>query len=263
MKRERKVLRKVICLIVLATSLLSVGMTVSAAKKSANPKLSETKVTLTVGKTYSLSIKNVGNKKVNWSTTKKSVASIKKISKTKVKITAKAKGMTYVKANIGKRTYKCKVMVTNPSASKVKKAYDTFVNNTFYNGSYMYPGYDLFDINKDGVKELIVTYMSGVRAGYQMFTYKNGKVIKMHKGDYHGGCGISRVKGTKYICISQSSGAADTSETCYKIKGTKLVKVCHYRFLGDSTGKVQYYKDGKKISKTEYDAFMKKLISIN
>ena len=48
----------------------------------------------------------------------------------------------------------------------------------------------LYDINKDGKKEMIAQYESGVRCAYQIFACKNGKVRKLHKGEFFGAGGI-------------------------------------------------------------------------
>ena len=81
--------------------------TVSAAKI----KLSKTKITLTQGKKYRLKVKGT-KKKVKWSSTKKSVATVNK----KGVVTAKKKGTAYIKAKVGKKTYKCKVTVKSKKA---------------------------------------------------------------------------------------------------------------------------------------------------
>ena len=90
----------VMCLAVDTTS-------VSAAKI----KLNKTKLTLTQGKKYRLKIKGT-KKKVKWSSTKKSVATVNK----KGVVTAKKKGTAYIKAKVGKKTYKCKVTVKSKKA---------------------------------------------------------------------------------------------------------------------------------------------------
>lgn len=81
--------------------------TVSAAKN----KLSKTKITLTKGKKYRLKVKGT-KKKVKWSSTKKSVATVNK----KGVVTAKKKGTAYIKAKVGKKTYKCKITVKSKKA---------------------------------------------------------------------------------------------------------------------------------------------------
>ena len=91
----------VMCLAVDTTS-------VSAAKI----KLNKTKLTLTQGKKYRLRVKGT-RKKVKWTSTKKSVATVNK----KGVVTAKKKGTAYIKAKVGKKTYKCKVIVNRKKTS--------------------------------------------------------------------------------------------------------------------------------------------------
>lgn len=91
----------VMCLAVDTTS-------VSAAKI----KLNKTKLTLTQGKKYRLRVKGT-RKKVKWTSTKKSVATVNK----KGIVTAKKKGTAYIKAKVGKKTYKCKVIVNRKKTS--------------------------------------------------------------------------------------------------------------------------------------------------
>lgn len=71
-----------------------------------NVKLNKTKLTLTVGESKTLKLKN-NKKKVKWTSTKKAVATVSK----KGKVTAKKKGTATIKAKVGKKTYTCKVTV--------------------------------------------------------------------------------------------------------------------------------------------------------
>ena len=113
MRNGKKSLKKASVLLttfLLVVMCLAVDTTsVSAAKI----KLNKTKLTLTQGKKYRLKIKGT-KKKVKWSSTKKSVATVNK----KGVVTAKKKGTAYIKAKVGKKTYKCKVTV--------KSTYNTF-----------------------------------------------------------------------------------------------------------------------------------------
>ena len=82
---------------------------VEAASKS-KVKLSKSSVSLQVGKNYTVKLNGAGSKKVKWSVSKKSIATIKG-SGSSCKITAKKAGTTYVTAKLGKKKYKCKVKV--------------------------------------------------------------------------------------------------------------------------------------------------------
>lgn len=75
-----------------------------AAKKK--PKLNKTKLSLYVGKTAVLKVKN-NKKKVKWSTSKKSVAAVSK----KGKVTAKKKGTVKITARVAKKKLTCRVTV--------------------------------------------------------------------------------------------------------------------------------------------------------
>lgn len=92
--------------LVLALAATLAGQAPLQAKKKKKPKLSKTKLTLYVGKTAKLKVKN-NKKKVKWSSSKKSVATVSK----KGKVKAKKKGKATITAKIGKKKLKCKVTV--------------------------------------------------------------------------------------------------------------------------------------------------------
>lgn len=87
------------------------GSTAGAAKKA---KISNSKLTLEVGQTRKLSVKNLTkkqSKKVKWSSNPKKIAQVSRTGK----VTAKKKGVAKVIAKIGKKKYTCKVTVTEKS----------------------------------------------------------------------------------------------------------------------------------------------------
>ena len=86
------------------------------AEAAAAVKLSVTKKTLNVGKSFTLKLKNASGK-VTWKSSKKSVATV--TSKGKVK--AVAAGTATITATNKKKTYKCRVTVKDPSAMKSVK----------------------------------------------------------------------------------------------------------------------------------------------
>lgn len=102
-------------LIMLFVLLIGFGSVPATAYGAAAPKLNKTSVTLTVGKTTQLKVKNT-KKKVKWSTTKKSVCTVTN----KGLVKAKKKGTAYVKAKVGTKTLKCKVTVK--AATKTVKS---------------------------------------------------------------------------------------------------------------------------------------------
>lgn len=141
MKRIRKTLFSMIVCMILAVPVCEVNIadnisTVNAASKVG---INKKKVTLYVGKTLSLKV-NGTSKKVKWSSSKKSVATVS----SKGKVTAKKAGKATITAKIGKKKYKCVVTVNsifgnNPKSVTVedfKKIYimtnldDVLLSNT-------------------------------------------------------------------------------------------------------------------------------------
>lgn len=112
-KTSRIFLSGVLSLALVTASAVTAPSEVSAAKKI---KLSVKKVTVKVGKTKKVSVKNAKGRKIKWSIKKKSIASIKKRGKYAVKVRGKKKGNTKLicKIKVGKKwkTLKCKVKVT-------------------------------------------------------------------------------------------------------------------------------------------------------
>lgn len=82
--------------------------------KAASIKLNKKKVSITVGKKTTLKVKNT-KKKVIWSSSKKSVATVSKSGR----VTAKKRGTAKITAKVGKKKLICKVTV------KAKKATST------------------------------------------------------------------------------------------------------------------------------------------
>ena len=82
--------------------------------EAASVKISKTKHTLKVGKTYTLKIKGT-KKKVKWTSSNKKVATVN----SKGKVTAKKKGTATITAKVGNKKYKCKITVTKQTSKKV------------------------------------------------------------------------------------------------------------------------------------------------
>lgn len=100
--------RKILCGALAAAMVLTMAATpVSAAAK---PKLSKTKLSMTVGDTATLKVKNAAKKeKVTWKSNKKAVAAVT----AKGKVTAKKAGKAVISATLktAKKTLKCNVTV--------------------------------------------------------------------------------------------------------------------------------------------------------
>ena len=102
---------------VLAFLVSCIPVQVDAASK---PKLSKTKVSITVGSTIKLRVKGT-SAKVKWSSNKKSVATVSK----KGLVKAKTAGKAIIKAKIGKKTLKCTVTVKQKSTKTSEKQNST------------------------------------------------------------------------------------------------------------------------------------------
>lgn len=149
---------------------------------------------------------------------------------------------------------------TQVEASKYNdalKAYKKYFSKNLDNYDHPYAEYKLCDIDKNGVPEMIVSYMSGVRAGFKIYTYKQSNV--KHVKSFEGGCRVCYNKSKKQIAVLTSGGAADNKMQVFKLSGTKLKKVCIYESKGlyqsYSLVGVKYYKNGLKISKSKYNKY--------
>ncbi|MDO4633449.1 MAG: Ig-like domain-containing protein [Eubacteriales bacterium] len=125
MKRRRSGKRALaLMLLVLVLSIVMSGMTVAAAK----PKVRKKKMTLTVGKSVTLKLKNVPkaqSRKIKWKTSNKNVAVVSK----KGKVTAKNAGKAVITAIYKNKKYSCKVTVKaaeKPAAPVKEKAKPSF-----------------------------------------------------------------------------------------------------------------------------------------
>ena len=139
MRSIRKIAAMVLvfCLVSASSALVRPDLSYAATGAAATPtvlavstakakkvSLSHKKITLKKSKTKTLKVKNVKTK-VKWSSTNKKIAYVQKTSgkySQKAVIKAKKKaGTCYIKAKVGKKTYKCKVTVkkTGSQASPV------------------------------------------------------------------------------------------------------------------------------------------------
>ena len=122
---QMKIVKKIIVVTMMLLAMLgTIGVAFHATTEvveasASRVKLNKTKITLAVGKSYTL--KASGSiKKATWSTSKKLVASISAKKVKSVKITAKNVGKSTISYKVGKKTYKCVVTVVNPKLSATK-----------------------------------------------------------------------------------------------------------------------------------------------
>lgn len=143
---------KVIIVMMLATLVLELILPINSAKvEAASMKLSNTKVTIGVGETKELSVKNMASAStVKWSTSDKKVATVS----TKGKVTAKKAGKATITATVtvksGKQS-KLTCKVTIKAASKSKYRYVGVV----YEGRY---DLTISKVDKNGAPTEIIVF---------------------------------------------------------------------------------------------------------
>lgn len=120
MKNKHKLKKLIICILcVICTLVTFTPVNTNAATKVA---LSNTKITLKLGNTKVLKLKNAKGK-VTWKTSNTKVVSIKKKDATSITLTPKKQGNVTITATNNKKTYTCKVNVP-------KLKYDTWDDET-------------------------------------------------------------------------------------------------------------------------------------
>lgn len=115
---ELKKLCAIVMVIIMAFSVTTEN--VFAAKKV---KLNKVKATIYVGKTVQLKVNN-NKKKVKWSSSNKKVATVSK----RGKVTGKKAGKATITAQIGKKKYKCKIIVKKKAVVNQTKVPETKKN---------------------------------------------------------------------------------------------------------------------------------------
>lgn len=112
------VLSMVVSLVLqMAAPVLPINQITAYAAEKKTVKLNVTKKMLTVGKTLQLKVTGT-TKKITWSSSKKSVATVSKSGK----VTAKAAGTATITAKVDNKKYTCKVTVKVPTNKYVTNA---------------------------------------------------------------------------------------------------------------------------------------------
>lgn len=120
----KNIIKKSITTIIIMALALTLAMpvTAQAAKKKA-PKISKTKVTMTITKkktkpAVQLKVKNAAGRKVKWATSNKKVVTVSKNGK----VVAKKKGNAVITVKVkGSKTLRCKVTVKDNRKAVTKK----------------------------------------------------------------------------------------------------------------------------------------------
>lgn len=145
-------------------------------------------------------------------------------------------------------------MITANAATSLKSTYTKFVKQQLKKNKDMnYAVCYMYDFNKDGTKELVMSDESGNRASNHVYTYYKGKVKELV---VDGENQIGYIKGKKYI-VSLGSGGWDMCHYyIYKISGGKTKLVTTYSLEHG------VFKKGKKtITEQDFNDFSMTVIS--
>ena len=134
------------------------------------------------------------------------------------------------------------------AATNLKSVYTKFVKQEMKKGNLPETVYcNMYDFDKNGVKELVVADVGGVRAWIRVYTYVNGKIKFLADGN-----DIGYIKGKKYLVSYGSSSYNLCGYDVYKISGEKAKNICSYLY-----DEGVYKKNNKKISEKTYLNFEK------
>lgn len=126
---------------VLSTIMMMVAVLIMSLNAQAAVKINKRKLTLKIGKTFTLKISGT-SEAANWSTSKNSVVEITKTGKKNAKIKAKKSGKATITAEISGKKYKCIIKVPKTAKAKVYSFMSTktyaktnVIAMSIYNGS--------------------------------------------------------------------------------------------------------------------------------
>ena len=201
MKKTRK--KGIRSLAILLVLVLTLGFSpVTNVEAKAAPRLNYKKVTLVQGKKKRLKVRNLSRRrKVKWYSTKKSVATVNR----KGVVKAKKKGKAYIVAKVGKKKYRCKVIVKKKVTKKKKKSNKSTKRQlTYYQGALEFPGamkvgekVDLINYNSDYNVNKKYRISNNVRAKYFKWYVKNKSIVSVNK---YGIAVAKKVGSTKVSC---------------------------------------------------------------
>ncbi len=113
------IVKKIIVLTLCMALVMGSFQTNVMAKRIPKPKLNKKNITIMMGKTSRLKLKN-NKKKVKWRSLNKKIATVTK----KGLVKGKSEGKTTIVAKVGKKKYKCKVRVRDPKKIYVDVKFD-------------------------------------------------------------------------------------------------------------------------------------------
>lgn len=187
MKRKKEI-RKSLFMTAIFLILCCMMLLPSADVSAATIKLSTNTVTLNVGQSKTIKVKGT-SKKTKWSSNKKSVAKVSSAGK----ITAVGRGTATITAKVGKKSYKCKVLVYHQTSSgnaavdkkvraiinkeikpgmtdaeKVKAIHDYIIQNCSYDDAHVDSGKDGYWSSAEGPLLKDKAICSGYTAAFRV-----------------------------------------------------------------------------------------------
>ena len=184
--------------------------------------------------------------KVTWKSSNSSVATVDSNGK----VTGKKAGTCKITASANGKKATCIITVKDNWYQKVLQSSAQYkIKGAFDNKTYTiyrthFDKYRLVDINKDGVKELLLYKHPEVA----VFTYYKGKVVPLTYAGYARGVYL---KG-KYFTLKHGTSSENTCYT-YTLKNGKLAKIGEYFHTTSSAYPVPIYKiNGKDCSKATF-----------
>ena len=221
------------------------------------------KSTITMYVTENATIKAVSSKgkleKVIWKSSNTRIATVRNgvvtAKKTgTVTITASSNGMKKTCRVVVKGDWYRKVLESSNAVYKVKRRSDGKIITVYRKN---YDNYRLIDLNKDGVKELILYKQP---EGIVFFTYYKGKVTPLIYDYWLRGVYL---KGN-YLTIQQGTSSENTCRV-YILKNGKFKQIGEYFHTTSSAYPVPVYKiNGKSCSKeTFFKTYNKYMKNIN
>ena len=137
-----------------------------------------------------------------------------------------------------------------------KKAYKDYMRQI----DRQYLGYNLVDLNDDGIPELIIQF--GADGGdSKEFTYYNGEVVQFDNGR-HGGL-MGKIKDKPYYMVDVDTSINYQKQFCRLANGKCVIVLKEERqdWMAYNYGDVNsytsvYYLNGTEVSKAEYNEAM-------
>lgn len=201
--------KRIKSLAILLALILTLGFSPTTnVEAKAAPRLNYRKVTLIQGKKKRLKVRNLKKgRKIKWYSTKKSVATVNK----KGIVKAKKKGKTYIVAKVGKKKYRCKVIVKKkkvkkksskktttkkPSASVKKKLYSDNVYISLSAPSSLAKGttVDFFTYLSAGSKAELTSIADSIRINYYKWYSSDSSILSFNKKGIATGKKVGSVK---------------------------------------------------------------------